>query len=256
MIDVSFFAVHKQFVLERDRPRSFQELVLGRARRGVRDQSPRESFWALSDVSFDIGAGESVALLGNNGSGKSTCLRLMTRILTPTRGQVEIEGRISALLELGAGFHPELSGRDNIYLNGALMGLSRRDIESRMDEIVAFSELERFIDVQLKFYSSGMAMRLGFAIAVSVDAEILLIDEVLAVGDQAFQAKCLERIREIMAQGATIVLVTHDLNVARQLCSRALWLDRGHLLADGPSGQVVDAYLAKLLTDQHDHQSL
>ncbi|NLX44261.1 MAG: ABC transporter ATP-binding protein, partial [Chloroflexi bacterium] len=204
---------------------------------------PHESFWALSDVSFDIAAGESVGLVGNNGSGKSTSLKLMTRILRPTRGQVSVDGRVSGLLELGAGFHPELSGRDNIYLNGALMGLSRRDIDARLNTIIDFSELGNFVDVQLKFYSTGMAMRLAFSIAVSVDADILLVDEVLAVGDQAFQAKCLERIREILKQGVTIVLVSHDLNMVRDLCQRSIWLHKGRLRADGPTPEVLDAYL-------------
>ena len=218
---LSFAHVSKRFTVDHDRARSFQELMLRMLHRSG-SHVPHESFWAVSDVSFEIEAGETIGLVGNNGSGKSTCLKLMTRILTPTRGQVQTRGRISGLIELGAGFHPELSGRDNIYLNGALMGLKRRDIERRFDEIVAFSELERFIDAQLKFYSSGMAMRLGFAIAVSVDADILLVDEVLAVGDQAFQAKCLIKIGEIMKEGVTIVFVSHDLDMVRSLCQRAI----------------------------------
>lgn len=250
---ISFDSVSKLFTVEHDRARSFQDVMLRLLRRDG-SHLPHEAFWALSDVSFQIKSGQSVALIGNNGSGKSTCLKLMTRILRPTRGQVEVVGRISGLLELGAGFHPELSGRDNIYLNGALMGLSRADVERRLDEIVAFSELERFIDAQLKFYSSGMAMRLGFAIAVSVDADILLIDEVLAVGDQAFQSKCLDRIRQIIMQGVTIILVSHDLGVVRDLCERALWLDRGRLQADGASEDVVEAYLTAVHAEENAHQ--
>ncbi|MHB1319045.1 MAG: ABC transporter ATP-binding protein [Anaerolineae bacterium] len=247
--------VSKRFTVEHDRARSFQELMLRMLGRNGR-RVPRESFWAVSDLSFTIEPGESVAIVGNNGSGKSTCLKLMTRILTPTRGQVDVQGRVSGLLELGAGFHPELSGRDNIYLNGALMGLKRREIERRFDEIVAFAELERFIDAQLKFYSSGMAMRLGFSIAVSVDADILLVDEVLAVGDQSFQAKCYTKIDEIKQQGVTIVLVSHDLNTVRALCKRALWLERGRLQADGESGQVVDAYAAREHAEEHEHRTI
>ncbi len=255
MITASMVGVYKLFTVEHDRARSFQDLMLRLAHR-TGNRVPRESFWALSDISFEIESGESVGLIGNNGSGKSTCLKLMTRILRPTRGEVSVQGRVSGLLELGAGFHPELSGRDNIYLNGALMGLSRRDIERRVDEIIAFSELERFIDAQLKFYSSGMAMRLGFAIAVSVDADILLIDEVLAVGDQAFQAKCLERIRQIKEQGVTIVLVSHDLNVVRDLCDRAIWLHQGHLAGDGVSSTVVNDYLTQVHLEEHAHHPI
>jgi lipopolysaccharide transport system ATP-binding protein len=240
--NIRFDNVSKLFTVEHDRARSFQDLML-RMFNSTHARIPHESFWALSDVSFDIAAGESVGLVGNNGSGKSTSLKLMTRILRPTRGQVSVDGRVSGLLELGAGFHPELSGRDNIYLNGALMGLSRRDIDARLNTIIDFSELGNFVDVQLKFYSTGMAMRLAFSIAVSVDADILLVDEVLAVGDQAFQAKCLERIREILKQGVTIVLVSHDLNMVRDLCQRSIWLHKGRLRADGPTPEVLDAYL-------------
>lgn len=250
---MSFSGVSKLFTVEHDRARSFQELMLRMFRQNGR-RVPHESFWAVSDLSFAIEPGESVAIVGNNGSGKSTCLKLMMRILTPTRGKVDVQGRVSGLLELGAGFHPELSGRDNIYLNGALMGLKRREIERRFDEIVAFAELERFIDAQLKFYSSGMAMRLGFSIAVSVDADILLVDEVLAVGDQSFQAKCYSKIDEIMKQGVTIVLVSHDLNAVRALCKRALWLERGRLQADGEAGKVVEAYVARVHAEENEHR--
>jgi len=207
---------------------------------------PHESFWALHDVSFDIGAGETVGLVGNNGSGKSTCLKLMMRILRPTRGEVQVRGRIAGLIELGAGFHPELSGRDNVYLNGALLGLSRREIERRFDEIVAFGELSSHIDRPLKFYSSGLAVRLGFAIAVSVNADVMVIDEVLAVGDQAFQAKCLNKIDEIRRQGVTIVLVSHDLRMVRSMCERAIWLQDGRVMDDGDASSVVDAYAASV----------
>ncbi|NLT72834.1 MAG: ABC transporter ATP-binding protein [Chloroflexi bacterium] len=252
---LSFSHVSKRFTVQHDRARSFQDLMLRMLQRQGR-HLPRESYWAVNDLSFDIKGGETVAIVGNNGSGKSTSLKLMTRILTPTRGTVDVRGRVSGLLELGAGFHPELSGRDNVYLNGALMGLKKRDIERRFDEIVAFSELERFIDVQLKFYSSGMAMRLAFSIAVSVDADILLVDEVLAVGDPAFQVKCLHKIHEIMQEGVTIVFVSHDLDAVQSLCQRAVWLDRGRMMMDGECGEVLDAYVASAQEEDQDVQIL
>lgn len=244
MVAMRFANVSKRFVMSHDRARSFQELVLRSFHRGGR--SARETLWALRGVSFEIEQGEAVGIIGRNGSGKSTCLKLMTRILTPTDGSVNVQGRVAGLLELGAGFHPELTGRDNIYLNGALMGLSRREIARRFDEIVAFAELERFVDAQIKFYSSGMTMRLGFSIAVCVSPDILLIDEVLAVGDQSFQEKCVHRIDEMRAQGTTIVFVSHALETVRALCERALWFDSGILRLDGPCDTVVDHYVASV----------
>ncbi len=250
MYAMRFQNVSKRFVMSHDRARSFQDLMLHLFRRGGR--SAREILWALRDISFEIQPGEAVAIVGRNGSGKSTCLKLMTRILTPTKGIVAVRGRVAGLLELGAGFHPELTGRDNIYLNGSLMGLSRREIARRFDEIVAFAELERFVDAQIKFYSSGMTMRLGFSIAVCVNPDILLIDEVLAVGDQSFQEKCLQRIGEVRATGATIVFVSHALDSVRALCERALWFDQGVLLEDGPCDAVVDNYIASV----HAHEQV
>jgi lipopolysaccharide transport system ATP-binding protein len=245
-----FESVSKRFVMGHDRAKSFQDLMLRTLRPSSR--APREILWAMRDVSFEIEPGEAVAIVGRNGSGKSTCLKLMTRILTPTEGSVDIQGRVAGLLELGAGFHPELTGRDNIYLNGALMGLSRREIALRFDEIVAFSELERFIDAQVKFYSSGMTMRLGFSIAVCVDPDILLIDEVLAVGDQSFQEKCLERIERVREKGVTIIFVSHALETVRALCERVLWLDEGELREDGACDLVVDHYIAAV----HQHEEV
>ena len=245
-----FESVSKRFTMGHDRAKSFMDLMLRTLRPGSR--APREILWALKDVSFLIEPGEAVAIVGRNGSGKSTCLKLMNRILTPTAGALDIQGRVAGLLELGAGFHPELTGRENIYLNGALMGLSRREIDRRFDEIVAFAELERFVDAQVKFYSSGMTMRLGFSIAVCVSPDILLIDEALAVGDQSFQEKCLERIEQVRADGVTIIFVSHALETVRALCERVLWLDQGRLREDGSSDRIVDEYMASV----HAHEEV
>lgn len=234
--------VSKRFYLQPDRPRSFQELVLNTFTRGPRSRG-REVLWALSNVSFAVEAGKTLGVVGSNGSGKSTCLKLMARILEPTTGTVAMQGRVSALLELGAGFHPELTGRENIFLYGSVLGVSRRGIRERFEEIVAFAELERFIDVPVKFYSSGMYVRLAFASAINVAPDILLIDEVLAVGDQRFQEKCLDYIRGLRARGVTIVIVSHDLDAVTSLCDRAIWLDAGLLRDDGAVDDVVASYL-------------
>ncbi|MEN6480177.1 MAG: ABC transporter ATP-binding protein, partial [Anaerolineales bacterium] len=187
-----------------------------------------------------------VGLIGQNGSGKSTCLKLLARILEPSSGTVSVQGRVSALLELGAGFHPELTGRENVFLYGAVLGVPRRELVARFDEIVDFAELERYIDMPVKFYSSGMYVRLGFATAISVEPDVLLVDEVLAVGDQSFQAKCLDRVRSLQAQGVTILFVSHDLDTVEALCDRALWFDGGRLAADGPSHDSISRYLQTL----------
>jgi ABC-type polysaccharide/polyol phosphate transport system ATPase subunit len=184
-----------------------------------------------------------VGIIGPNGAGKSTVLKLISRIIEPTSGRVEVNGRVSTLLELGAGFHPDLTGRENIYLNGSILGLSRKEIRQKFDSIVSFAELERFIDVPVKHYSSGMYVRLGFSVAIHIDPEILLIDEVLAVGDAAFQEKCLEKVEEMKGKGVTILLVSHDMNAVRNLCNRAIWLDYGMVRADGGPEEVVSRYL-------------
>jgi ABC-type polysaccharide/polyol phosphate transport system ATPase subunit len=204
----------------------------------------REEFWALRDVSFDIEPGEMVGIIGPNGAGKSTVLKLIARIIEPTSGQIGVSGRVGALLELGAGFHPDLTGRENIYLNGSILGLSRSRVRQKLDEIIAFAELERFIDVPVKHYSSGMYMRLGFSVAVHIEPEILLVDEVLAVGDQAFQQKCLKCIEELRQDGVTILLVSHNLGHVVHLCDRVIWLQNGRIQADGAATMVVDQYLA------------
>ncbi|HYP40185.1 MAG TPA: ABC transporter ATP-binding protein [Chloroflexia bacterium] len=248
---IKFSRVSKRFILHHERPRSFQEMVVSLfglrtlSKRGVPLPGPAsEEFWALRDVNFSIYAGEAVGIIGENGSGKSTSLKLISRILEPTIGSVSVRGKVSALLELGTGFHPDLTGRENIYLNGSLLGLSRKEMASRYDNIVDFAELGEFIDTPIKHYSSGMVMRLGFAVAINVDPDILLTDEVLAVGDEAFQRKCLEYIAELRRRGVTIVFVSHALDAVRGLCKRAIWLDHGKLIADGLAGEVIDRYLA------------
>ncbi len=237
---IRFENVSKKFSLHHERARSFQELVVGLFRRG---DERHEEFWALRDVSFAVEQGETVGLIGPNGAGKSTALKLISRIIEPTSGRIEVEGRVGALLELGAGFHPDLTGRENIYLNGSILGLSRAQIRHEMDAIVAFAELERFIDVPVKHYSSGMYVRLGFSVAVHTEPEVLLVDEVLAVGDASFQRKCLERIDHMRSAGVTVLLVSHSPENVRATCSRAIWLDDGRLIDDGSTESVVARYL-------------
>ncbi|MEW6421922.1 MAG: ABC transporter ATP-binding protein, partial [Deinococcota bacterium] len=203
----------------RDRPRTLKEWVLS----GLRTLEPDEVFWGLRDVSFEVEPGQMVGLIGHNGAGKSTLLRLIGGVGRPDSGSIRTRGRIGALLDLGAGFHPDLSGRENVFILGVIAGLTRREVARRFDAIVAFAELEAFIDQPLRTYSSGMEMRLAFAVAAHTDPNILLIDEVLAVGDLAFQRKCTERIRQFREDGCTIVIVTHDMTQARELCDRVLW---------------------------------
>ena len=208
----------------------------------LRDLRVNEGFEALKGVSFDVETGRAVGIIGRNGSGKSTLLKLIAGIGKPTMGKVRVNGRISALIELGAGFHPEISGRENIFINGMMLGLSRREVASQLDAIVAFAELEDFIDAPVKTYSSGMYMRLGFSVAIHVDPDILLVDEVLAVGDEAFTHKCLDKFSEFRRRGKTIVLVTHSLDLIERLCDEAIWLDQGLVKAQGNPRRVVDAY--------------
>jgi lipopolysaccharide transport system ATP-binding protein len=236
---VIFDNVSKRFILRQERPRSFQEAVINIFRRN----GSGEEFWALRDVSFAVEKGEMVGIIGPNSAGKSTVLKLISRIIEPTSGRVEVNGRVSALLELGAGFHPDLTGRENVYLNGSILGLSRKEIRRKFDSIVSFAEMERFIDVPVKHYSSGMYVRLGFSVAIHIDPEILLIDEVLAVGDAAFQRKCLERIDKLRQEGITILLVSHNLDVVRSLCKKAIWLDKGKIMAEGNPEAVVRQYM-------------
>src|SRR5712671_902506 len=209
----------------------------------VRDLRPDEAFEALKGVTFDVPAGRSFGIVGRNGSGKSTMLKMIAGIGKPTSGTVRVDGRVSALIELGAGFHPEISGRENVYINGMMLGLSRREIARRFDDIVRFAELDEFIEAPVKTYSSGMYMRLGFAVAINVDPDVLLVDEVLAVGDEGFTHKCLDKFAEFRRHGKTILLVTHSLGLVERFCDEALWLDSGHVRAHGDPRRVIDAYL-------------
>jgi len=209
----------------------------------LRDLRPDAVFEALKGVSFDVPAGKTFGIVGRNGSGKSTMLKLIAGIGKPTSGSVRVDGRVSALIELGAGFHPEISGRDNVYVNGMMLGLSRREIARRFDDIVRFAELEEFIDAPVKTYSSGMYMRLGFAVAINVDPDVLLVDEVLAVGDEAFTHKCLDKFADFRRRGRTVLLVTHSLDLVTRFCDEALWLDGGVVKAHGDPKRVIDAYL-------------
>ncbi len=242
---VEFSHVSKFFRLECDKPRAFQDLFISLAQR--RKNRKAKEFWALRDVSFDVQRGETLGIIGSNGSGKSTTLKLISRIISPTAGTVRVNGRVTALLELGAGFHPELSGRDNIFMNGTVMGLSRKEIEYKVDSIIEFAELEDFIDVPVKNYSSGMYARLGFSVSVHLDPDILLIDEVLSVGDQSFQQKCNERMLNLRKKGVTILLVSHDIDAIWRLCSRAVWLDHGAMKLEGAASKVTDSYFKYVL---------
>jgi ABC-2 type transport system ATP-binding protein len=226
--------VSKRFTIRKDS--SIKERIVTFGRAGRRH---RQDFWALNDVSLDIFAGETIGLIGHNGSGKSTLLKVIGGIIEPTTGTVEERGRLAALLELGAGFHPDLTGRENIFLNAAVLGLSREQTEEQFDDIVAFAAIGDFIDTQVKFYSSGMYVRLAFAVAVHTDPDVLLVDEVLAVGDEAFQRKCMDRIREFQRQGRTIILVSHSLDQVSELCSRCVLLDKGHVVFDGKPSLAV-----------------
>ncbi len=210
----------------------------------LRDLQPSETFPALRDVSFTVTKGSTYGVIGRNGSGKSTALKLVAGITKPTVGTVRVEGRISALIELGAGFHPEISGRENVYINGIMLGLTKRQIHERFDDIVDFAELREFIDAPVKTYSSGMYMRLGFAVAINVDPDVLLVDEVLAVGDEGFTHKCLDKFAEFRRRNKTILLVTHSLNLVEKFCDEALWLDNGRAMSHGDPKRVVGAYLS------------
>jgi ABC-2 type transport system ATP-binding protein len=233
---ISVRGVSKRFWLSHERYQTLKERAIHFGR------VPREEFWALRDIDLDVEEGATAGLLGANGSGKSTLLKCVAGILRPTSGEIVTRGRVAALLELGAGFQAELTGRENIFLNGAILGMSRRELAQRFDEIVGFAELEQFIDMQVRFYSSGMYVRLGFAIAVNVEPDILLVDEVLAVGDEAFQRKCLDRVGEFQRDGRTIVVVTHAADLARKICQTVAVLDHGTMVASGEPREAVQVF--------------
>ena len=207
----------------------------------LQGRARRDEFTALQPIDLTIGQGESVALLGRNGSGKSTLLKLVAGVMAPDTGEVRVGGRLAGLLEVGAGFHPDLTGRENVFLNASILGVDRPQIEERFEDIVAFADIGRFLDTQVRFYSSGMFLRLAFAVAVHTEPDVFLVDEILAVGDESFPAKCLERIELLRAQGRTLVVVSHDLALVERLCDRGVVLDRGHLVADAPIADAVTA---------------
>jgi len=244
-IVLGFDQVSKRYRLRRGWHFSSVGEAIGRLRRRVRagNGTSADFFWALRDVTFQIRRGESVGLIGSNGAGKSTTLKILSRVTVPTTGTFSAVGRIGALIEVGAGFHFDLTGRENVFLNGAIMGMSRREVESKFNSIVSFAEIERFIDTPIKYYSSGMAVRLGFAVAAHINPDILLVDEVLAVGDAAFQAKCLNKLAELREQAKTIVLVSHNMTNIIQHCNRVVWLDRGTVHAVGDPETIVEEYL-------------
>ena len=244
--------VSKMFRISHDPVRSLKERLVTIGRRQYTD------FHALSPLSFSFDQGETIGILGHNGSGKSTLLKCIAGILRPTTGTIAVRGRLASLLELGAGFHPELTGRENVFINAAFLGISRKEIGKRFDEIIDFAELGQFIDEPVKHYSSGMYVRLGFAVAVNLEPDVLLVDEVLAVGDEAFAKKCLTRVKQFQAEGRTIVVVTHSADIVRQVCSRALVLDHGHLIADTKPPEAIKMYRERLhgtLVDDSPHGS-
>lgn len=233
---------------ERERYVALRDVLANAIRIHERAKRPPKDFvWAVRDVSFEVRRGEVVGLIGRNGAGKTTLLKLLARITRPTEGRAEIHGRVGSLLEVGTGFHPELTGRENIFLSGAILGMSKAEIRRKFDEIVAFAEVERFIDTTLKHFSTGMQMRLAFAVAAHLEPEILLVDEVLAVGDLAFQKKCLGKMQEVSQSGRTIIFVSHQMNQIRRLCERVVWIDSGQICECGPAGRVVGAYEASAM---------
>ena len=227
----------KNFKIYSDKPSTLKERLV------FWNKNNKEIRSVLKNINLNINKGETVALIGTNGSGKSTLLKLMTKIIYPTKGSIKTNGKLTSLLELGAGFHPDFTGRENIYFNASIFGLAKDEIESRMDDIISFSELEEFIDNPIRTYSSGQYMRLAFSIAINVDADILLIDEILAVGDQHFQDKCFAKLKELKESNKTIIIVTHNLYQVKELCTRAVWIYNGEIRMDGNPEKIVDEYL-------------
>ena len=257
---IRFEAVSKQYLLgkRRDPADDLQDRIANAFRSAVRrlgdgrgsHSGEGSAFWALTDVSFDVKEGERVAIVGRNGAGKSTLLKILSRITEPTSGRIKVNGRIGALLEVGTGFHPELTGRENIYLNGAVLGMTRTEIRRKFDDIVAFAEVEKFLDTPVKRYSSGMYVRLAFSVAAHLEPEILVIDEVLAVGDARFQKKCLGKMEEVGRSGRTVLFVSHNMTAVRTLCNRAVLLDEGRVAMDGPVTEVAAHYLGAGIQQQ------
>ena len=230
--------VQKRFTLRHNR--SLKELAVAL----VRGKGLSDTFLALDDVSLTVQEGETVALLGFNGSGKSTLLKLISGVLQPDSGTIGTRGRVAGLIEVGAGFHPDLTGRENVLLNGAILGMSEKQVQQRFDDIVAFSEIEKFIDTEVKFYSSGMYLRLAFAVAVFTDPDIFIIDEILSVGDEPFQRKSLGRVKELSEEGKTLLVVSHDFDVVRKVCDRGVWIEHGRVRSDGPIDEVIEQFRA------------
>ncbi len=241
--DVVVDGLWKTFRIYQQRSSTLKQAIL---RRG---HDVFEEFWALRDVSFEVPAGTTLGLIGANGAGKSTMLKVLARVLVPDKGAVRVEGRVSALLELGAGFHPELTGRENVYLNGTILGMSQSELDRRFDDIVAFAGIEHAIDNAVKTYSSGMQARLGFSVAVAIEPDILIVDEVLAVGDEEFQRRSLERMNELRSGGRTAILVSHGLTQVQQVCDSVVWLDHGQVRATGPAEEVINEYLRSVSPD-------
>ncbi|SMQ70721.1 ABC-type polysaccharide/polyol phosphate transport system, ATPase component [Plantibacter sp. VKM Ac-1784] len=235
-IAVSVESISKKFRLYHERNQSIKSAIM---RRRV---SVHEDFWALNDISFEVPRGSTFGLIGSNGSGKSTLLKCLAKILYPEHGTITANGKVAALLEVGSGFHPELSGRENIYLNGSILGMSRKEIDSKFDAIVEFSGVEQFIDQPVKNYSSGMYVRLGFSVAINVNPDILVVDEVLAVGDAEFQAKCFQKFQDFKAAGKTVILVSHSMATVKSMCDHAAWINKGNLQAVGPAASTIAAY--------------
>jgi lipopolysaccharide transport system ATP-binding protein len=252
MVVIEAEHISKKYIIRHEQAERYKTLsgALTNLAKSVR-QSSKEEFWALNDISFEIKQGERVGIIGRNGAGKSTLLKVLSRIVTPTSGRVEITGRVASLLEVGTGFHPELSGRENIFLNGSILGMSKREIQSKFDEIVDFAEVEKFLDTPVKRYSSGMYVRLAFAVAAHLEPEILIVDEVLAVGDAAFQKKCLGKMKDVTGQGRTLLFVSHNMAAIQNLCSTCLYMKGGSLITQGKTEDVIPIYLRASLDTQH-----
>ena len=247
---IQFEHVSKRFNFYDGNSTTVLESLVNRISLNKRNYSTASrDLWAVNDVSFNVVPGQSVGIIGKNGSGKSTALKMMTHILHPTKGRITVRGRVSALLELGTGFHQDLTGRDNIFLNAAILGVQKEAVIEQYDKIVEFSELGKFIDMPVKHYSSGMYMRLGFSVAIHMSPDILIVDEILAVGDQAFQAKCLDRIHAMQQEGVTLVMVSHNLDLLRKMCTELIWLDKGNVLIHGAAKEVADKYDSYMSTD-------